>query len=125
MTETDYPELLVVESEADCSVLEQLPRLPVRLQVLDAGDEESQPQPALAVSLTTLVEALGAAVGVEVRGASAEGWPGRLPSGASGRFDGLIFLAPSLPAEEVSRTEPLLGAVDSCRGLLANLGVRF
>ena len=51
MPETDYPEVLIVESDVPCPVLDQLPRLPVRIHVLDARGELlllPAPQPFLA-----------------------------------------------------------------------------
>lgn len=124
MSETDYPELLIVESDVECPVLEQLPRLPVRFQVLDAQAAASAESVPLAEDLAQLAQDLGAADGVDVRGGRCEGWQPRLPSG-SGRFDGLVLLPPSLRPVPGDPTEPEHEAADALRQLLANLGVRF
>ena len=123
MPETDYPEVLIVESDVPCPVLEQLPRLPVRIHVLDAREEKSPPS-NLADALARLAADLGAAEGVEVRGSESAGWTSRLGSG-SGRWDGLVLLPPVLARHPDDPTEPTDEAFESLRGLLSNTGVRF
>jgi len=123
VSETDYPEVLIVESDVPCPVLEQLPRLPVRLHVLDARGDGCAPS-ILAETLGRLAEDLGAAEGVEVRGSSSDGWTSRLGSG-SGRWDALVLLPPVLPGHPDDPNEPADEVYEALRGLLANLGVRF
>jgi hypothetical protein len=123
MPETDYPEVLIVESDVPCPVLDQLPRLPVRIHVLDARGQSSDPS-TLSDTLAQLAEDLGAAEGVEVRGSCSAGWTSRLGSG-SGRWDGLVLLPPHLPPHPDDPTEPADEVYEALRGLLANLGVRF
>jgi len=123
VSETDYPEVLIVESDLPSPALEQLPRLPVRIHVLDARGGECEPS-TLADALARLAEDLGASEGVEVRGSRSAGWTSRLVSG-SGRWDGLLFLPPVLPPHSDDPNEPAEEAFEALRGLLANIGVRF
>ena len=128
MSKTEYPEILVVESDVPCPVLERTPRLPVRIHVLDARTEAS-PAVSIADDLAQLARDLGAADGVVVQGSRSSGWITRLPTG-SGRWDGLVVYPPTLLAAssgagELDSSVPDESAVTSLTALLSNTGARF
>lgn len=105
-----------------------MPRLPVRVHVLEARFEDT-PAVGIADDLRQLATDLGAADGVVVQGSRATGWITRLPTG-SGRWDGLVVYPPALKPVARTGSEPDSSlpdevAVASLTSLLRNTGARF
>lgn len=125
MTDSEYPEPLVVESSSECLGLARLPRLPIKLLVLTAPDVGAPETRSLAARLTALADDLGVGTGVVVSAQEMAGWETVPGSTGRARFDIVILRPATIPAALDQADEPSAASVRALQRVLTNLEVRF
>jgi len=114
----------VVEFPAQCSVLDSLPNLPVRILVISAEGVEAEGRRGLADRLERTAESLGVATGLVVEERPLFDWS----TGAGDlkdRFD-VVFLRPGeVPADAADERLPAAHTVGGLLALLGDLRSRF
>jgi len=124
MSDAEYPAPRVIETSAPCPPLARLPKLPVRVLVLDRGEADEERR-GLGHRLARLADELGVGAGVQVAEHRIPDWEDPLDGLELARFDAVFVTSTDFPGAFDDPSEPADGLVDALSMLLADAETRF